>query len=381
MRNYKSYVGMDVHSRSVSVSSFTPETGEVREKKFAGCPTPSDIADWLSRLPQPVYCAYESGCTGFGLARDLRRIGFDCDVIAVSTLPKSQKDKKQKCDRLDARAIRREICNPDRGYSVVWVPSEQLEADRNLVRAYRVATDAVKRAKQRLEMFLLENGFVWNERTKRGNLRKTWTRAYEKWLCGISFKEASNEVVFAALRREVQTACQEAKTLKGEVRRLAATPRHRPFVLGIMCLKGMTAETAVLACVEIGDFSRFTSGKKLSCWLGTVPSDSSSGDDEKHGRITKAGNKYLRRALVEAFSAICNWSPKPKAMPEGWGASAAAAAIAAKGNARLYDRYDHLANERRLNHNKAKVAVVNEAVRWIWAIGLQVQRELESKAA
>ena len=381
MNKYTTYVGMDVHARSVSVSAIVPETGEVAEKKFSGCPTAAVIAEWLGKLPKPVYCAYESGCTGYGLARDLREIGYDCDVIAVSTLPKSTKDKKQKCDKLDARAIRREICNPDRRYSVVWIPSRQIEADRNLARAHRVAVDALKQAKQRLEMFLLRNGYVWNERTKAGNLRKTWTRAYERWLDGISFEEPSNEIVFAAMRREVQLACQEARLLREEVRKLAATPRYRPFVLAIVCLKGLTVETAVLACVEIGDFGRFTSGRKLSCWLGTVPSDDSSGDDEKHGRITKAGNKYLRRALIEGFSAICNWSPRPKEMPEGYSASAATLAIATKANARLFERYDYLAREKHLNHNKAKVAVVSELIRWIWVIGLQVQRELEAKAA
>ena len=186
MSNYTTRAGMDVHARSITIQALVVETGETARRTLTGNPSAGEVAEWLGTLPQPVYCAYESGCTGFVLARGLRGLGYDCDVIAVSTLPKSAKDRKQKCDRLDARAIRREIANPDSGYSAVWVPDEKTEAERDLVRAYRVAVDNVKHAKQRAEMFLLRHGHVWDERAKSGNLKKTWTRAYERWLDSAS---------------------------------------------------------------------------------------------------------------------------------------------------------------------------------------------------
>ena len=160
MRNYTTYVGLDVHARSIEASAVDLATGEVFSRSFRGCPQAGDVAEWLATLPQPAYCAYESGCTGFVLARGLRALGYDCDVIAVSTLPRSQKDRAQKCDRNDARAIRREMVNPDRSYSVVWVPDEKTEAERDLVRAWRAAADDARRAKQRCEMFLLRHGHV-----------------------------------------------------------------------------------------------------------------------------------------------------------------------------------------------------------------------------
>ena len=381
MRNYTTYVGMDVHARSIQASAVVPETGEVFNRSFAGCPQAADVAEWLAALPQPAYCAYESGCTGFALARGLRELGYDCDVIAVSTLPKSAKDKKQKCDRLDARAIRREIANPDSGYSVVWVPDERTEAERDLVRCYRAAVEAAKQAKQRLVMFLLRHGLVWDGKTESGRPKKAWTRDHEKWLDSISFAEPSAEAAFAAYRRRVRDACQEAKRLKAEVRALAARPEHKPYVDALTCLKGMDAENAMLARVEIGDFSRFRSGRKVSCWLGTVPSDGSSGESGRHGKITRAGDKYLRRGLIEGYSGIAAWRSGRKAVPKGAEPSAATQSIAARANERLHARYSHLTAEKHKNHNKAKVAVVSELVRWIWVIGLQVQREQRGEGA
>ena len=379
MGKYTTYVGMDVHARSIAASAVDVETGEEFSRSFAGCPTPADVAEWLGGLPQPVYCAYESGCTGFALARGLRGLGFDCDVIAVSTLARSSKDRRQKCDRLDARAIRREIANPDAGYSAVWVPDEKTEAERDLVRCYRSAVDDAKHAKQRAEMFLLRHGFAWNERTKSGALKKTWTRDYEEWLDSISFAEPSAERAFAAYRRRVRDALREVGELRKLVRELAAEPEHAPYVEALTCLKGVEAENAMLARAEFGDFSRFESGRKVSCWLGTVPSDGSSGEHDRHGRITKAGNRYLRRALVEGLSGIPAWKSGRKAAPRGADPSPACLSMAARANERLYARYDHLARERHKSANKAKVAVVNELVRWIWAIGLRVQEEQRGK--
>lgn len=381
MRNYTTYVGMDVHARSIQASAIDVTSGEVFSRSFAGCPTAADVAGWLATLPQPVYCAYESGCTGFVLARGLRGLGYDCDVIAVSTLPRSAKDRKQKCDRLDARAIRREIANPDSGYSVVWVPDEKTEAERDLVRCYRVAVDSAKHAKQRLLMFLLRHGFVWDEKTRSGRPKKPWTRDHERWLDSISLPEPSAERTLAAYRRQVRDACEEVKALKAEVRGLAARPEHKPYVDALTCLKGVDVEGAVQARVEIGDFSRFRSGRKVSCWLGTVPSDGSSGESPRHGRITKAGDGYLRRALVEGCSGIATWKSGRKAVPRGADPSAACRSIASRANGRLYARYDHLARERHKNANKAKVAVVSELVRWIWVIGLQVQGEQRGEGA
>ena len=108
---------------------------------------------------------------------------------------------------------------------------------------------------------------------------------------------------------------------------------------------------------------------------------SSPGPSERHGRITKAGDKYLRRALVEGLSGIAAWKTGRKAVPRGADPSAACRSIAARANERLFARYDHLARRKHKNANKAKVAVVSELVRWIWVIGLQVQEEQRGKGA
>ena len=381
MDKYTTYVGMDVHARSITARAMVKETGETFSRRFSDCPSAEEVATWLSSLPQPIYCAYESGCTGTHLARDLRELGFACDVIAVSTLARSSKDKKGKCDKHDAKMLLREILNPMASYSTVWVPDEKTEADRSLARAYRDAVEECKRAKQKLESFLLLRGFVWNERTAKGNLKNTFTRAWWHWVGEVAFEEEGTNEALAHYVRRVKEAEAEAKAMKAQVERAARSERNAPYIDALCRLKGVSTTSAFIAKAEFGDFSRFSSGRKVSCWAGTIPSNGSSGEREAHGRITKAGNSGLRRTLIEGVSTIAAWTRAGKAKEPTGEVSAAVEAVAAQANARLYGRYKHLTQDNHLHHNKAKVAVVNELVRWVWVIGCQVLHEQKRKAA
>ena len=381
MDKYTTYVGMDVHARSITARAMVKETGEVLSARFGSCPSAEEVAAWLAELPQPVYCAYESGCTGVHLARDLRTLGYDCDVIAVSTLARSPKDRKAKCDRHDAKVILREVLNPLATYSTVWVPDAPTEAERDLARAYRDAADACKRAKQKLTSFLLCRGHVWNERTAKGNLKKTFTREWWKWLATISFEEDAANSALAHYVRQVKNAEAEVKEVKALVVQAASGEHSAPYVNAFCHLGGIDVVSAFTARAEFGSFARFSSGGKVSCWMGTVPSNSSSGESEVHGRITKAGNSTLRRALVEGVGTIAAWSAPKKGGLKPGDVSPAVEQMAADANKRLIARYKHLTQDNHLHPNKAKIAVVNELGRWIWAMGRQVQLEQEQAAS
>lgn len=58
--------------------------------------------------------------------------------------------------------------------------------------------------------------------------------------------------------------------------------------------------TAVGIAAEVGDMSRFKNAKRLMAFVGLVPSEHSSGSSVRRGGITKTGNTYARRLLVES---------------------------------------------------------------------------------
>ena len=375
MAKFSTYVGMDVHARSITCRGVTPDTGEAWSRGFVGAGRGGDVAAWLLGLPQPVYCAYESGCTGFALCREIRAAGVACDVVAVSTLPKSGKDRKRKNDRADAASLMRELANPASDYTTVWVPPEDVEAARDLARARDDSTRAVKAAKQQLLAFLLRHGVVWDERTKTGRVKKSWGADFMRWLAAVELPEPAAQAALESYRDRVDALSRHDARLRALVAAEAERTRWKPYVDALMRLKGVDVQTAFLAAAEFGDFSRFASGRKVSCWIGAVPTESSSGPRESRGGITKDGNSHLRRSLVEGCCNMGSRRPGPKRADPARPVSAAVERIAAAGNERLLERYGRLAGGG-IHANKARMAVVREMARWIWVIGLQVQSEL-----
>lgn len=196
--DYGSVFGMDVHARSITVKGFDWATGEEKTKTFSDCPTAAEIAEWMERFFTPLhYTAYESGCTGFHLCKEMRALGIDCDVVAVSSIARSSDDKRRKTDKKDANRLLAELISPKKDYSVVWVPDAECEALRDLARARIDAVIAVKRVKQQASALLLRHGYVWNEKTASGkSLKKTWGADYLKWISAIEFDDpADNEVL------------------------------------------------------------------------------------------------------------------------------------------------------------------------------------------
>lgn len=84
MEMERSFVGLDVHARSVVACAFDEVTGEMARARLV--PRPEVIWEWLRQLPGPVAVVYEAGPTGFGLARFLCEQGLRCVVAAPSKL-------------------------------------------------------------------------------------------------------------------------------------------------------------------------------------------------------------------------------------------------------------------------------------------------------
>ena len=123
---------------------------------------------------------------------------------------------------------------------------------------------------------------------------------------------------------------------------------------------------------EAGEFSRFKNARSFAAWLGLTPSEHSSGESARQGGITKAGNKHLRRVLVEAAWHCMSASPHPKDLAKGQAPDPAARRHAAKGIRRLVKRREEMLG-RGVHKNKANVATARELACWCWAVGRMVE--------
>ena len=96
-------------------------------------------------------------------------------------------------------------------------------------------------------------------------------------------------------RREEHTE----KTIKGFA-------KDNPTVRRLQSIPGIGAFFAQLIAAEIDEIKRFRNHKKLAGYAGLIPAVYSSGGKTSHGKMIKAGNKWLRWAFIEAvWPAIC----------------------------------------------------------------------------
>ena len=98
----------------------------------------------------------------------------------------------------------------------------------------------------------------------------------------------------------------------------------------------------------------------------------SSGESDRRGAITKAGNKHLRKTLVEAAWHYLTCSARPKDPARGQAPDPGARRHAAKGVRRLVERREALL-ARGVHNNKANVATARELACWVWAVGLMAE--------
>lgn len=128
MLDTTTFVGLDVHARSIKAVSLDVMTGEVRCATFgydAGA-----VAGWVRSVDPKARCVYESGVTGFDLQKRLSGLGVDCVVGAVSKMIKPSADRRRKNDRNDAEFLARMLSVGN--VVEVWVPDDECEAARGL---------------------------------------------------------------------------------------------------------------------------------------------------------------------------------------------------------------------------------------------------------
>src|SRR5665648_356844 len=164
----RTFIGLDVHARSVQAGVLDGLTGEV--KSLAVPVATNALVAWVCAQPDPAV-TYEAGPTGYELARALAAAGVPCLVAAPSRIPRAPGDRV-KTDRRDAVRLARLLRLEE--LVAVRVPGLAEEAARDLVRAREDARGDLMRARHRLSKLLLRRGIVWEARA--------WTGAHELWL-------------------------------------------------------------------------------------------------------------------------------------------------------------------------------------------------------
>jgi transposase len=285
------FVGIDAHKKDLYVAMFigtqlTPVTWQLANE-------PTAVRRLTRKLereaPGPVRVFYEAGACGYALQRQLTTPRVRCDVVAPALIPRKP-GERVKTNRRDAR----KLAELGRAgiLTVVQPPTPADEAVRDLARAREAARKDLQRCRHRLGKLLLRRGLHYAGRA--------WTTRHRRWIEQLTWTHAAERAVIEDYWLAIDQTAARLAELDARLAAIAERDPYREPVAWLRCFRGIDTLTAVLILAELHDFRRFTSAPALMAYVGLVPVEDSSGEKQRRGPITRAGNALVRRLLVEA---------------------------------------------------------------------------------
>jgi transposase len=283
------FVGVDLHRFKWHVTVRTED-----QELFSG--TLPGHWEALRRLldryrGNSVRVVYEAGYFGFWLHDRLLVYGADCIVTPPSLLPQEY-GNRVKTDRRDSRKLAYLLAKGM--LRRVWVPTLEERYHRQVVRRRRQLIGDRVRTQNRIKAELRFYGIEICEP------RGPWPRTYVERLWSIRFGNRWIQESFERLLEEYGFLTGQIAKQTQLLRELSETPHYRERVEILRSVPGIGLIAAMEFLVELQDVSRFRRAEQIAAYVGLTPSQYSSADKIRMGRITGIGKNGLRAILVEA---------------------------------------------------------------------------------
>jgi transposase len=246
---------------------------------------------------------YEAGFRGFELHDKLVADGWKCIVTPPHTVTQ-EKCSKQKNDRIDCRRLAKNNENGD--YRRCHVPDRELREDRQISRlcsqVQKDITRLCNRIRREMEYHGLESHFP------SGNWSAKHYREAEAKIKTLPLADSLKFSFALVFEQLTQARATKAKVLR-KLRELSKSDRYQQTVKILSSSPGIGWFTAIRLALEWGDVTRFKTKEQFASFLGLIPSDYSTGEQDHKGHITKQGNRQVRAWLVEAAWIAIRYDP------------------------------------------------------------------------
>jgi transposase len=257
----------------------------------------------------PVISCYEAGRDGFWLHRWLLAHGITNQVVDSSSIEVNRRARRAKTDKLDLAGLlsllARYLAGDRRAWRVVRVPSVAEEDARQLHRTWESVQQDRSRLICRLQGLLVTQGLrlriddtllerletvrLWDGTPIPDRLKQRLTRAWAQ------LELANQQLAALAADRDALVANRE-------------TPTGR-YVDALPTLRGIGPVGAWVLATEIFGWRQIQNRRQLGALVGLVPAPYQSGDTNHDQGITRAGNKHVRRVMVQLAWSWVHYQP------------------------------------------------------------------------
>jgi len=287
------FVGIDLHNNKWHVTARTAEF-----ELFSG----SIPGKWeaLQRILQrykghKIETVYEAGYFGFWLHDRLIDYGAECIVTPPSLIPQAY-GNKVKTDRRDSRKLAHFLA---KGLlKRVWVPTEKECYHRQVIRRRRqLVRDRIRtqsRIKAELKLYGIDLSAPHGK----------WTKIYLGNLGRIRFNNRWMQESFKCLLEQYYFLDEQINKQTDLLRELSGIEAYKERVGILMTIPGIGMIAAMELLLELQDIERFQRADQLAAYVGLTPSQYTSADKVRMGRITCVGKNSLRAMLIQAAWAL-----------------------------------------------------------------------------
>ena len=284
-------IGCDFHPKFQQIAYVNKETGEYGERRLLHLQEATTFYESLRG--QQVIIGVEATGNFRWFQRLLSSLSHQLLLGHPSDI-RASSPRKQKTDKLDARHILKLLVE-DR-FPAVWQPPVDNLELRQLLRHRDWLVRLRTKAKNQLDSLAKNEGLLG---------ARVWCaqRRQQIEALPLSGWQQQRRKDLLALLEDLN---QRVEPLDEAVKQAA---QNNPEASLLMTHPGVGPIVSLAYVLIIGDWRRFQRGKHISSYLGLIPSEESSADKRRLGKITKQGNTLLRWLLVEAACKAQSYDP------------------------------------------------------------------------
>jgi transposase len=275
-----SYVGADVHERESQIAILEPGGKLLYETRIET----KDLPSFINSLRGEKHVAIESIGFIYPIFDKLKALPM-CHVhVANPNRLLMIAKSKTKCDRVDAKILGDALRG--RYLPTSWIPEDDETREKRLIVRDRVRY-GVRKSNVKISI-------RWLLKRKGIEVKSPFSHAGREQLRSLGLFEIESRL------EELSLVESMIKKLDGMIIKLVSEDKKAKL---LDTLPGLAPYTSLFLSSHVGDINRFPDSRHMCADLGLVPMVHQTGDTKVLGHITKTGNKWLRRNLIECARA------------------------------------------------------------------------------